>query len=427
MSKRGTVWFCMIVIIVVMFYGLTPMVAEQDSVYRTYAPLIEVDALIHRQYVSPIRRMGLVDGAIRGMLFELDRYSGYVAADEMSSFDRHNSGEYVGIGVVMGVVNGAVTVIAPFEDGPAIRSGVQAGDVILAVDVRSTEDLSVFDVEGMLVGAPGTSVSVRLRRPGGETFGVTIVRSRVRRRPVKGYIHDSETGWDYWVSREPPIAYIRVTDFSEGMVDDFDEALKTITEQNAAGLIIDLRFNPGGLLTQAVALLDRFIDSGTIVSTVTRWEAVQTYPATRECTMDPIPVAALVNGGSASSSEIVAGSLQDHRRAIIVGERTFGKGSVQDFIELQDGRAGVKLTVAYYQLPSGRIIHKTSSNADSEEWGVLPDIAVRLTAAERAAIHRARIDNGPAAERTDRQLQAAIDVLIPLIQSSDGRAASSSE
>lgn len=273
----------------------------------------------------------------------------------------------------------------------------------------------------MLVGAPNTSVSARFRRPGGETFGVTVVRSRVRRRPVKGYILHSETGWDYWVSRQPPIAYIRVTDFGEGMVDDFDDALRTITEQAAEALIIDLRFNPGGLLTQAVALLNRFIDSGTLVSTVTRWEAVQTYAATPEGTMDPIPVAVLVNGGSASSSEIVAGSLQDHGRGIIVGERTFGKGSVQDFIALQGGRAGVKLTVAYYQLPSGRIIHKTSSNADTEQWGVWPDVAVPLTAAERAAIHRARVDNDPAGERTDRQLQAAIDVLIPLIQSSRRR------
>lgn len=427
MSKRGTVWFCMIVIIVVMFYGLTPMVAEQDSVYRTYAPLIEVDALIHRQFVWPIRRMGLVDGAIRGMLFELDRYSGYVSADEMPSFNRHHRGEYVGIGVAIGAVNGAVTVIAPFEDGPAMRSGVQAGDVILSVDGHSTKNLSVFDMEGMLVGAPGTSVSARFRRPDGETFDVTIVRSKVRRHPVKGFIHDSETGWDYWVRRQPPIAYIRITDFSERMVDDFDDALKTITEQNVEGLIIDLRFNPGGLLTQAVALLNRFIDSGTLVSTVTRWEAVQTYAATTQCTMAPLPVAVLVNGGSASSSEIVAGSLQDHGRAIIVGERTFGKGSVQDFIELQGGRAGVKLTVAYYQLPSGRIIHKTASNADTERWGVWPDVAVPLTAAERAAIHRTRTGDGLAGERTDRQLQAAIEALIPLVQSSDRRPALSAK
>ena len=420
MSKRGSVWFCMIVIIVVMFYGLTPMVAEQDSVYRTYAPLIEVDALIHREYVAPIRRMGLVDGAIRGMLFELDRYSGYVSADEMPSFERHKSGAYVGIGVVIGVVNGAITVIAPFEDGPAMRAGVEAGDVILTVAGHSTKDLSVFDVEGILVGAPDTSVTARFRRPSGERFDVDVMRSRVHRRPIKGYIHDSETGWDYWVSREPRIAYIRVTEFIEGMIDDFDEAVGTVREQGAKGLIIDLRFNPGGLLAQAVALLNRFIDSGTLVSTVTRWEAVQTYAATAEGTMEPIPVAVLVNGWSASSSEIVSGSLQDHGRAIIVGERTFGKGSVQDFIELQGGRAGVKLTVAYYQLPSGRIIHKTPSNADTKRWGVWPDVEVPITVAERAAIHRARADVGSVGDHVDRQLRAAIDALVPLIESREG-------
>ena len=427
MSKRSTVWLCIVVIIATMFYGLTPMIAEQDSVYRTYAPLIEVDALIQREFVHPLRGSRLVDGAIRGMMLELDPYSGYVAPGEMPAFRRSNTGRYIGIGVEIGMLDESITVIAPLEHGPAMRAGVQAGDTILAVNGRSTEDLSVFDVEGLLAGDPHSTVALRLRRAGGDSLDLNVVRAQVQRRAVKGFGRRADGSWSYFVDPDGRIAYVRVAQFSKGMIDDFDAVLDTLDAQHVRALILDLRFNPGGLLPQGIAMAERFLESGTILTTVSRRQAVRTYTTGGGGTFAPIRLAILVNAGSASSSEIVAGALQDHGRAIIVGERTFGKGSVQDFIQIQDGRAGVRLTVAYYQLPSGRMIHRTRANAHTDDWGVMPDIHVPLTPDERRAILQSRsaVDLsavGGSGSPTpthlprsdlliDRQFRAALDVL----------------
>lgn len=441
MSGRSLVWLCIMVTIATMFYKLGPMVAEQDSVYRTYAPLVEVDALIQRQFVQPVRGRRLIDGAIRGMMLQLDRYSGYVSPDEMQAFLRRHSNGYVGIGVELGVVQDAVMVISPTEHGPAAVAGVRPGDVILNIDGRSTKDLSAFDVEGMLIGESGTRVTLTVRHASGETEDLTIERAFVAFTPVKGVSKDASGEWDFMLDPVRRIGYIRVSSFRHGMIQNFDAALGELIRRRVAGIVLDLRFNPGGLLPQAVAMVDRFVDSGLILKTITRHGAVDTYVATREATrLGPnVPVAVLVNGSSASAAEIVTGALQDHERAVIVGERTFGKGSVQHFIQLHGEDAGVRLTVAYYQIPSGRIIHKTSTNADSDDWGVTPDLVVPLEESEYEAIRRRRTAIDRQADQAgppqadldphtgldpdespsiviDRQLRAAVNSLLERVE-----------
>lgn len=418
MSGRPTVWICLVVILAAMFYGLTPMVAEQDSVYRTYAPLIEVDSLVHRHYLRPLRDAILVDGAIRGMLSELDRYSGYVAPDEMESFRRRNTGEFTGIGVELGLVGDAIVVIAPFEHGPAVAAGVRPGDEIVAVDARPVDHLSVFDVEGLLDGPPGTPVRLTVRRAASRV-DLVVPRDHLQRPAVSGSSRDAQGRWTFWADAPARIGYIRIAQFSRGMTDDFDRVLNDLLRTGLRGLVIDLRFNAGGLMTQAIALVDRFVSSGIIVTTVNRFAGAHTYKAGDAGTVRDLPLAILVNGGSASSSEIVAGSLQDHRRAVIVGEQSFGKGTVQDFIHVQDGRAGVRLTVAHYQLPSGRIIHKQPGAADSDPWGITPDVPVPISNDERArllqAFGRSAVENTAAGPGSDPQLSVALTVVLDRI------------
>ena len=414
MLKRGVMWVGVVAAIGAMFYGLTPKIAAQDSLYRTYAPLIEVNALVRREFVHPVRARGLVDGAIRGMLRELDPYSGYVAEHEMEAFRRRSTGHYIGIGV-----------IAPMEHGPAIEAGVRAGDVIQAVEGRSCQDLSVFEVEALLAGEPGSTAQLTLRR-GEEVLDLSIARAPVRRRALSGCAIDGAGRWSYIVDADANIGYVRVSRFSKGMIEDFDRVLADLANAGAKGLIVDLRFNPGGILHEAVATADRFLDEGVILRTLNRWGAVRTYTATATELLDGVDLAILVNGASASASEIVAGALQDHGRALLVGERTFGKGSVQDFIKIRNGRAGLRLTVAYYQLPNGRMVHKDRPAAAGEEWGVVPDLRIPLSEQEQAEILQSRMELGrsagagshgsggsPTSRRLlmDRQLQAAVDAL----------------
>jgi len=379
------------------------MAAEQDSVLRTYAPLVEADALIRQRFVEPINDDRLVDGAIRGIMLKLDPYSGYISPDELDGFRRNAAGNYIGIGVQLGVREGQLTVIAPIEQSPALEAGVQAGDVILAIDGTSTEGLSVVDVDRLLMGRPGTRVDLKVRHAAsGEIESLSITRGPVNIQSVKGFRRSTADDWDYWIEPREHIGYIRVSNFHEDTAAEFDRALKRLREGDVSGLVLDLRFNPGGSLTAAVSMADRFLDQGVIVSTVTRHKAVDQYEARPEGTFPQVPMAVLINGHSASASEIVAGALQDHHRAVIVGARSFGKGVVQNVIELSEYRAAVKLTVAHYRLPEGRIIHKTPRNAHTDEWGVKPDLVVELTPEETEAVHtrRAEADRAPVRSTT---------------------------
>lgn len=391
MHRRGLTWLAIIIVIGLMFLRLPQMAAKQDAVLNTYSALVEVDALARQRFVESVDGSRLVDGAIRGLLLQLDPYSGYIAPEELPAFERRSAGDYIGVGIEIGAVGEKMTVITPIDGSPAVRAGVRPGDVILSIDGQDIKGLSVFDLEGLLIGPPGTSVRLRLQHSGeDEPKAVTITRGPVALTTVHGCRRGSSGKWEFMLDPEHRIGYVRVSRFIETTMRDFDSALADLLLQGARGLIIDLRFNPGGKMQQAVAMVDRFVDSGVIVSTVTRRKAVREYLATKGGTNAEVELAVLINGGSASSSEIVAGSLQARDRALVVGERSFGKGSVQQLIYLMERKGAVKLTSAYYRMPDGRIIHRNADHTESDPWGVIPDVEITLNNEEVRAIQDSR-------------------------------------
>ncbi len=377
MSQRSMVWVAIFTVIGLMFWRLPQLVAEQDAVYKTYGVLLEADALIKQKYVHAVDDQRLVEGAVRGMLRRLDPYCAYIPARQREWFERRTRGEYLGIGVEMGMRYGLPTVIAPFEGGPAAAAGVMPGDAIVAVDGKDVDRMSLLEINEMIAGAAGTEVTIGVRRENEEvTRRIVIRRGPVSIKTVRGFRKTGDGEWDYMIDAAAGLGYVRVSNFSQTTVRDLDAALKSMASAGMRGLIIDLRYDPGGLMHEAIRLVDRFVATGPILATVTRRKVVQQYNATAPGTYRKVKLAVLVNGGSASSSEIVAGSLQARGRAVIIGERTFGKGSVQHLITLSDGESAVKLTVAYYRLPNGRFIHRTPTNERTSEWGVIPDVIV---------------------------------------------------
>ncbi len=397
MHRHRLTWVGILSIIVLMFLRLPPMVAKEDSVLNTYRALVEVDALAKQHYVERIADDRLVDGAIRGMMLQLDPYSGYIAPDELGQFRRRLAGEYIGVGIEVGMRDGRPTIIAAIEGGPAAKAGVLAGDRIITIDGSAVEELSVFDMERLLEGKPNTTLRLTAVPIGsGEPKDLRITRGPVSITTVRGFRRDEFNRWDYLIDPTSRIGYVRVSNFQKNTMRAFDAALKELVGQGMRGLIIDLRFNPGGIVDQAVAMVDRFVDYGIIVSTVTRRRAVEKHFANVHGTLSDIELAVLINGGTASAAEIVSGSLQDRGRALVLGERSFGKGSVQNIMNLTTHDAAVRVTVAYYRLPGGGLIHRTPRNRHTDSWGVKPDVEVLLTDDEVNAIQRSRrtLDTG---------------------------------
>src|SRR3990172_11101105 len=249
--KHGITWVVVFGVILLMFLQLPPMAAKQDSVVHTYSALVEVDALAKQQFVYPIEDDRLVDGAIRGMMFQLDPYSGYIAPDELPAFERRSRGDFSGVGIEVGMQGGHLTVIAPVEGSSAAQAGVLAGDTLLSIDGRKLEGRSVFDVEEMLVGPLGTRVHIEVRHPGErEARKLSLVRGPVHLTTVCGFRRDPSGAWEYMIDRGERIGYVRVSNFRENTMRDFDAALRELLDDGAAALILDLRFNPGGLMQQ---------------------------------------------------------------------------------------------------------------------------------------------------------------------------------
>lgn len=429
--KEGFYWVFVLALVALMFVRLPPMVAKQETVLGTYRTLVEVDALARQQYVEPITDDRLVDGAIRGMMLQLDPYSGYITAEELPEFERRSAGDYVGLGIEIGVVEGRPVVIAPVEGSPAARAGVLAGDAIVGVDGHDVENLSVFDLKRRLSGDDHASVRMRVQHADShETREVIITPGPVNIQTVRGFRRTDQGRWDYLIDPANRIGYVRISSFYENTSAALEEALQELRSLGAQALILDLRFNPGGRLEQAVAVSDCFLSSGLIVSTVTRRLAVKEYLAGAQPTDLDWKVVVLVNGGSASASEIVAGALQDHERAVVIGERTFGKGSVQHLVHLQTNAAAIKLTIALYRLPGGRIIHRNAENLQAQSWGIRPELVIALSKEEQAAVQKSRHALDHANPQTeagklgvqqeiarDRQLEMALRILGEQLQS----------
>lgn len=315
--------------------------------------------LIQQYYVEEVDTKKLIYGAIKGMLRELDPHTNFMPPEIFKDFETETSGEFGGLGIEISVQNGILTIISPIEDAPAWEAGIKAGDKVIGVDGTSTKGMSLVEASQLMRGKKGTKVVLRVVRDGEDKYrDITVVRGSVKIKSVK------------YTDMGDGFAYVRITSFIENTSRDLEKALENHMKNNKgkiAGLLIDLRRNPGGLLDQAIKISDMFLKEGTIVSTIGRNKAEkEVASATKKGKYTDVPLVVLVNEYSASASEIVSGALQDNKRALIVGQRTFGKGSVQSVIKLGDG-SGLKLTVARYYTPSGVSI---------QAEGIHPDIDI---------------------------------------------------
>ena len=383
----------------------TPATPDEE-LFKQYDRFIEIIRLVQGKYVREVNTQKLFQDAIEGMLSGLDPFSNFIGEDEVDEFDKATRGKFSGIGIQIGMRKGLLTVISPLEDTPAYRAGVLAGDIIVEINGKSTEGLTLNDAVKSITGEAGTSVRLKVRHMTGDVSDLSITRAIIEVKTVKGHKRGPDGKWLWMADPEKKIAYVRVTGFVDNTSEELREVLDALVKDGLKGLVVDLRFNPGGQLHVAIDMVDMFLPSGIIVQTKGRttpyWEA----RARKDGTLPYFPMVVLVNPFSASASEIVAGALQDHGRAIIVGERTFGKGSVQNVVPLKDGKARLKLTTSKYYLPNGRSIHREEEMTEADEWGVAPDIIVAMTPEEYIAILRTRQEseiiqnNGPAPEKT---------------------------
>ncbi len=333
----------------------------KDDYYTLMKTFVETFQQVERNYVKDIDRRELLQAAIEGMMSKLDPYSSYITPEEMTQFSESVDQEFGGIGIQIHPDERThqLTVMSPLPGTPAYRAGLIAGDTITDVDGKSTRDWTVDKAVGVLKGKPGTSVKLGIEHVGSHKKDqVTLVRDVIHVATVLGDHYKPDGSWDYMIDKKDKIGYVRLTHFSRHSAIELEKAINTLLEEGMKGLVLDLRFDPGGLFSQATEIADMFIDGGTIVSTKGRNTQERVWEAKKEGTFPNFPMAIIVNHYSASASEIVAACLQDHHRAVIVGERSWGKGSVQNVIELENGTSALKLTTASYHRPSGKNIHR---------------------------------------------------------------------
>jgi len=334
--------------------GKTPLPLED---LRTF---VEVFERIKASYVEPVSDGQLLENAIRGMMDNLDPHSAYLAAEDFELLQESTSGEFGGLGIELGMEGGQLKIIAPIDDSPASRAGIQAGDLIIRIDEQATQGLSMMEAVGKMRGKPGEKIRLTLVRDDTQPFEVELTRALIKSKSVRSRLLEAGYG------------YLRISQFQQSSGKETRKALTQLKKDNnnkvLRGLILDLRNNPGGVLQAAVEVVDQFVESGLITYTKGRLQDsdLRFFASGKDHT-EGVPLVVLINEGSASASEIVAGALQDHHRAVLMGSTSFGKGSVQTILPMNRGRA-LKLTTALYYTPSGRSI---------QAQGIVPDVAVK--------------------------------------------------
>ncbi len=395
-----------------------------DSDYELYRILVDTLDQVERNYVTEVDRRELIESAIRGVLGKLDPYSSYISPDELERFRTSVESEFGGIGIQVAADEGQIQVLSPMYGTPAYRAGLLAGDRILEIDGKNTEGMTLDEAVERLKGDEGTSVKLTLLHPGKDAREtVTITREKIHIETVLGDRRRPDGAWQYMLDPKQRIGYVRLVAFSRDTPAELERVLTQLKAEDLRGLILDLRFDPGGLLSAAIEVSDLFIAEGRIVSTKGRNSPERVWDARKEGTFEGFPIVVLVNRYSASASEIVAACLQDHQRAVVAGERTWGKGSVQNVIDLENGRSALKLTTAGYCRPNGKNIHRFPDAKPTDSWGVSPDPGFEIKLADREMVDLMRdrrmrdvlqlpgSDKASENQETahvDRQLQAAV-------------------
>lgn len=357
-SSFMLVLFCLALVFVFSGQVVTNVSAIPREDYESLETFTSILSIVKKNYVDEVNSKDLVTGAINGMLGSLDPHSAFLTPDLYKDLQMDTQGRFGGLGIEITVRNGVLTVVSPIEDTPAYKAGVKAGDQIIKIEDEYTKDMTLVDAVKKMRGNKGTKITISIKREGiAELLNFNLMRDIIRVQSVRSRVLEEGYG------------YVRLAQFQERTDRDLQRALEKLKEEKGGlkGLVLDLRNNPGGLLTQAVRVSDMFLESGLVVYTEGRLESQkQKYFAHKEGTWSNFPIIVLVNGGSASASEIVAGAMQDHKRAVILGTKTFGKGSVQTILPLDDNSA-LRLTTARYFTPKGRSIQAT---------GIVPDIVI---------------------------------------------------
>ncbi len=431
MKREKFAWTITLLLLTILAFKVPGSLAQRDDDYNFVRTLVDIHRQVAANYVDPVDESKLREGAIDGMLDQLDPFSVYIPPARQEDFDNMLDGSFKGVGIQLNQLdNGQIEVVTPIDGSPAFKAGVQAGDIILKVNGESIENLRLPEVVKKIAGPLGSPVSLTVRHTTGEEETLSMTREEIIVPTVKGFSRNADNTWDYWADPQAKIAYLRITQFTPDTYDKFNEALTHLQSEGMKGLLLDLRFNPGGRLDQAVKIIDLLVDKGVIVSTKGRNRPERIEYAHEKGTLPYFPMIVLVNEHSASASEIVAGSLKDNHRALVLGMRTYGKGSVQEVIPLDDNSGELKLTVAYYYLPSGRLVHRKK---DSKDWGVDPQILVPTDATAEREILRERYESelfhrppaktttqattqpAAATQPVDAQLQRAVDTMMGLI------------
>lgn len=370
MQKKNSLFILSLGVMLGVFIGIcSSVVAEKDKVepvvdsealpFEDLRTFTEIFGRIKRDYVEPVSDKKLLEDAIKGMLSGLDPHSSYLIPEEYQELKEGTTGQFGGLGIEVTMENGFIKVVSPIDDTPAQRAGIKTGDLIIRLDDEPVKGMSLADAVKKMRGEPGSKIEITVVREGADApMKMTLVRAVIKVQSVKSRLLEKNYG------------YVRVSSFQSGTGESLKEALANLKKENASrlkGLVLDLRNNPGGVLNAAVDVSDAFLKSGLIVYTEGRIEnSEMRFNAAPEDLIDGAPMVVLINAGSASASEIVAGALQDQKRAIIMGEKSFGKGSVQTILPTSNG-AAVKLTTARYYTPSGRSI---------QAEGIEPDITL---------------------------------------------------
>ena len=369
-------------LIVIMLAAVVSLFCYQRAERNRYVAVIgEALHLVDHYYWEEVDRRELFEGAMTGMVTGLDQYSSYIAPDEYRDVETTLDQEFGGVGVEVQKLeeHGPLIVHNTIAGSPAFEARIQPGDAILAIDGTDTRPIALRDSVTLMRGAPGTNVRVRLQRVGAQApEDLELTRQVVLLDSVLGDLRLPDGSWNYHLEEDPRIGYLRITTFGKHTREELEEILAEMPQPSRPyrALILDLRGNAGGLLDAAVEVCDLFLNEGTIVSTSGRHGHIESsFKARPADTLvpDEVPVAVLVNSLSASASEIVAACLQDHQRAVVIGSRTWGKGTVQNIFELEGGRSALKLTTAGYLRPSGKNIDKPKDGKDEDTWGVLPN------------------------------------------------------